>query len=71
MNKYGARVSACKTPASMLNSSVSPSGDRTFARAFSYSFAIRYTVSFQDLEHFHSMDAIESLTKVQEEDNSR
>ena len=61
MNRKGASVSPCRTPASISNSSLSLSGVTTLAVVPVYVASIaqqerRDAVSLQDLDHFSSMD---------------
>ena len=46
IERYGASVSPCSTPATMLKYSVSPSGERTFTLVFLLRIVIAETVSF-------------------------
>ena len=46
INRYGANVSPCSTPATILKSSVFPSGERTFTFVFLYCSIMAATVFF-------------------------
>ena len=72
MNRYGARVSPCGTPARMSNSSVSPYDVITFAFSalvgiFNYMYYdVWDAISFHDLDHFASMYGVESFLEINE-----
>ena len=61
INEYGAKVSPCKTLISMLNKSVSSSGELTFAFVLLYLIIIAVTVSLERLYH-RSIYSIFSLS---------
>ena len=68
INRNGASVSPCRTPAVM--SKCSASGVSTLAQVFMDSYCPEQggwnTICFEDLDHLASVDGVEGFTKVDE-----